>query len=86
MPEACSATYNDDVSRSVRQVVWQRNGRDLPVNSRYEMIVTSRLFSLRIADVKDEDFGNYTCLAKNELGQNLHHITLTGAKQGSFCL
>ncbi|XP_043244949.1 opioid-binding protein/cell adhesion molecule-like isoform X1 [Amphibalanus amphitrite] len=60
------------------EVIWQRNGHDLPISSRYETAVSSRYFSLRIRDVKDEDFGNYTCRAKNQLGQNENHITLTG--------
>ena len=78
MIETCSATHGNNSFYFVRQVIWQRNGDDLPVSSGYETTVSSRYFSLKILDVKDEDLGNYTCLAKNDLGRNEHHITLTG--------
>ena len=70
--------YGNCSSRFVHQVIWQRNGHDLPINSRYETAVSSTYFALTIRDVQDEDFANYTCRAKNSLGQNEYRITLTG--------
>ena len=38
----------------------------------------TRMFILKIADIREEDFGNYTCHATNSLGLDKHEIVVSG--------
>jgi len=57
--------------------------RDTMVLARNKNLMTEQ-FGIRhrlvISSVSDEDFGNYSCLAENELGKHRGFIELSGEK------
>ena len=68
-------------------VNWQRGRTVLSHHDhqhKYEMMAESsgsedkRTFTLTIKDIREEDFGNYSCLATNALGQDEKEIVISG--------
>ncbi|KAJ8304477.1 hypothetical protein KUTeg_018060, partial [Tegillarca granosa] len=65
--------------------VWRRNGEDIVTNNwkyRVDVYKDEGIYqltlSLRIKFLKEEDFGAYTCYAKNELGSDQEDMYLYG--------
>jgi Immunoglobulin I-set domain len=61
------------------QVSWLRD--TMPIdqhNGQYEMKVAATKYTLKIMRVRAQDFGNYSCIAENQLGKNKKIVTLTG--------
>ena len=62
----------------VRQVMWYRvKGTPLD-EAHYERYEEGYTFGLRIANVKDDDLGVYSCQAENVIGKHTAIVHLTG--------
>ncbi|XP_013419371.1 titin homolog isoform X2 [Lingula anatina] len=50
------------------EITWQKNGRDLEDEGRYEVFIERDTYNLEIYDSEVGDTGTYSCTATNELG------------------
>ena len=71
------------LSKSSDTMTWQRNGADIQLDYRHSisLIQTSvyrYTMSLVVHQMTKEDFGQYACVAKNELGASSSSIEVTG--------
>lgn len=62
----------------VLQVLWYRDTMQLDTTERRIMESRGSRHTLVIRKVHSSDFGNYTCVADNQLGKSRKSITLTG--------
>ena len=86
--EQKSLTISCNVSADpAPDVNWQRGRKVLTQHNhknKYQMKSeplgdhTTRMFILMISDIREEDFGNYTCHATNSLGLDKHEIVVSG--------
>ncbi|XP_043499765.1 protein amalgam-like [Polistes fuscatus] len=60
-------------------VTWYKNQKELSKRGRISQKENKSRYTLRIMRTTEQDFGDYTCQAKNKLGQASRTITLTGA-------
>lgn len=60
------------------QVLWYRDTMQLDTTERRIMESRGSRHTLVIRKVHPSDFGNYTCVADNQLGKSRKSITLTG--------
>ncbi|KAL2717682.1 neurotrimin-like isoform X3 [Vespula squamosa] len=60
-------------------VTWYKNQKELPKRGRISRKENKLRYTLRIMHTSEQDLGEYTCQAKNELGQANRTISLTGA-------
>lgn len=63
--------------------VWMRDGKELFNSEKYSIEVFNEgghtiTLSLRITQIVDSDFGDYTCLASNHLGRDKETMLLYG--------
>uniref|UniRef100_T1P7Q7 Myosin light chain kinase, smooth muscle n=1 Tax=Musca domestica TaxID=7370 RepID=T1P7Q7_MUSDO len=52
-------------------IIWEKDGRVLPSGKDYDMTYDGIKATLRIPRIYPEDEGEYTCVAKNNIGRNL---------------
>lgn len=86
--EQKSLTISCNVSADpAPDVNWQRGRKVLTQHNhknKYQMKSeplgdhSTRMFILMISDIREEDFGNYTCHATNSLGLDKHEIVVSG--------
>ncbi|KAK2582619.1 hypothetical protein KPH14_004905 [Odynerus spinipes] len=60
-------------------VIWYKNQKELPKKAKISRKNYKSRHSLKIMHTSEEDFGDYTCVARNEYGQTSKTISLTGA-------
>ena len=63
--------------------VWRRDGREIKNSWKYgvnvyEDDVYTKILSLRIGSIDDEDFGKYNCFASNSFGSDEEDMLLYG--------
>ncbi|EEB13645.1 protein CEPU-1 precursor, putative [Pediculus humanus corporis] len=60
-------------------VTWYKNGDIVTKKSQISTTVVNNKYTLQITKMNEDDFGSYTCHAKNELGSKQKAIVLSGA-------
>ncbi|KAK6618971.1 hypothetical protein RUM44_003352 [Polyplax serrata] len=60
-------------------VTWYKNGDIVTKKNRISTTVVNNKYTLQITKMNEDDFGSYTCHAKNELGSKQKAIILSGA-------
>ena len=64
---------------SLVKVSWLRDTVLIdPHNEHYSMINQGTRYSLTIRRVRSQDFGNYSCVAENQLGKHKKNVRLAG--------
>lgn len=67
----CKITGSPEIT-----VTWYRNNQDIRTSDKYSISFQNSLAVLEIADVKEEDSGDYSCEAQNEAGVNSCNIAI----------
>lgn len=59
-------------------VLWKRNNEILKSDINLNIINEGNRHILKILHTKKSDFGNYTCMAENSVGEENKHVLLSG--------
>ena len=87
---SCLAGYRVALTCSVLSVPkpdvqWFFNRRQLKMDAKHTMEERGDNYTLTVADVRQQDLGEYTCSAVNKIGEAQATVLLTGKKNSRRC-